>query len=58
MSVYSLYPGHLAYLSRRFAYYVFDDETVDVGRVFREWVGEQFSRVFRGLRGIGAGKEL
>ncbi|ORY21096.1 hypothetical protein BCR39DRAFT_456949, partial [Naematelia encephala] len=40
-SVLTYYPSHLSYLSRRFAYYVFDDETVDLGLLFRGWLWEK-----------------
>ena len=58
-SVITYYPGHLAYLSRRFSYYVYDDETVDVGSVFKHWVGTQVGNAWRGVKTIGGGvKEL
>lgn len=58
VSVYTYSPGHIAYLSRRFAYYVYDDETVDIGRVFRDWIGEQVGKVTHVIRGAGPGEEL
>lgn len=58
MSVYTYSPSHIAYLSRRFAYYVYDDETVDISRVFKEWIGAQFGKISHGIRGAAPGKEL
>lgn len=57
-SVLTYYPKHLAYLSRRFSYYVFEDETVDAGLVFRQWVGRSIGRAWEGVKGIGGAKEL
>ncbi|WVR07083.1 hypothetical protein IAU60_004122 [Kwoniella sp. DSM 27419] len=59
VSVYSYYPSHLAYLSRRFAYYVYGDETADVRGYFREWVKAQVGRGLDGVRGvIGIGDKV
>ena len=52
-SVYNYTPGHIAYLCRRFAYYVYGDETVDLNVVFREWV----SRVLQSARGLVSSSE-
>ena len=54
-------PGHLAYLSRRFSYYVFEDESVNVGLLIWEWLAEQARRGWKGAKGVsesgGAGIE-
>lgn len=60
-SVYTYLPGHLAYLSRRYAYYVYGDEAAHldyfVPRV-GEWVGSQVGRRIGEVRkgmGLAAG---
>jgi hypothetical protein len=53
LSVFTYYPGHLAYLSRRFSYYVFEDESVDVGLMVREWIAGRIRRGRDGIRMIG-----
>jgi len=44
VSVYTYSPGHLAYLHRRFSYYVFEDENVDVGALVLAWMSAQARR--------------
>jgi hypothetical protein len=58
MSVITYYPSHIAYLSRRFSYYVFDDETIDAGLVFRQWISREAGRLWEGVKGLGGAKEL
>ena len=58
VSFFTYYPSHIAYLSRRFSYYVFDDETVDAGLVFRQWFSRQVGSLWDTLRGLGGVKEL
>jgi hypothetical protein len=53
LSVFAYYPGHLAYLSRRFSYYVFEDENVDLRLVFREWLVRQLKRGWDGVKLAG-----
>jgi hypothetical protein len=60
LSVFAYLPGHLAHLSRRFAYYVFEDENADLGLIFRDWMFRQVKRGWDGLRlvgGSGGGRE-
>jgi len=45
LSVITYYPRHLAYLSRRFSYYVFDDENVSLALVLKEWIGSEIRRL-------------
>ncbi|KAK8864441.1 hypothetical protein IAR55_001690 [Kwoniella newhampshirensis] len=52
LSVFTYYPGHLAYLSRRFAYYVFEDENADLRAIFREWLRDQIRQCLDGVRGL------
>ncbi|KIR35671.1 hypothetical protein I352_01948 [Cryptococcus deuterogattii MMRL2647] len=63
-SVYTYLPGHLAYLSRRYAYYVYGDEAAHldyfVPRV-GEWVGSQVGRSIGEVRkgmGLAAGGKV
>ena len=56
-SVINFYPKHIAYLSRRFSYYVFEDENVNAIMVFRHWVGRGIAKAWNGLLGAGD-KEL
>ena len=53
LSFFTYYPGHLAYLSRRFSYYVFEDESVDVGLMVREWLAEQARRGWQRFKAVG-----
>jgi len=58
-SVINFYPKHIAYLARRFSYYVFEDENVNAIMVFRHWVARRVGGAWNSLRGSGAGvKEL
>ena len=54
-SVITYYPSHLAYLSRRFSYYVWGDESIDAGGVFREWLKDQLWRAWEGGKGLVGG---
>jgi hypothetical protein len=55
ISVFAYLPGHLAHLSRRFAYYVFEDENADLLMIFRNWIMGQFKRGWDGLNFVGGG---
>ena len=55
LSVFTYYPRHLAYLSRRFSYYVFEDETVDLNLLIRDWIVTQFRRGWEGVKAVGGG---
>ncbi|GFZ43873.1 hypothetical protein JCM24511_01593 [Saitozyma sp. JCM 24511] len=55
-SVITYTPGHLAYLARRFSYYVFDDENVDLGLLFREMVKGWLRVGWEGVTGVVGGK--
>ncbi|OCF36823.1 hypothetical protein I316_01419 [Kwoniella heveanensis BCC8398] len=57
VSVYTYYPSHLAYLSRRFAYYVYGDETADVRGMFWAWIKAQFVRAGEGVKGVVGGEK-
>lgn len=56
-SIFTYSPGHIRYLSRRFAYYVFGDESVDVLLVLRQGIAAEVRKGWNGLKAIG-GKEL
>ncbi|WVQ86064.1 hypothetical protein IAT38_008232 [Cryptococcus sp. DSM 104549] len=62
ISVYTYLPNHLAYLSRRFAYYVYGDETAEVDLLgpVGEWVEEGWVKgvveVRKGLGMVGGGR--
>ncbi|KAI9639728.1 uncharacterized protein MKK02DRAFT_29723 [Dioszegia hungarica] len=45
LSVFNLYPRYFAYLSRRFSYYVFEDENASLSAALREWAREGVRRV-------------
>ena len=56
LSVFAYTPAHIDYLSRRFSYYVFDDESVDLGLLLREWMKDKAGVVWGGAkRLIGSG---
>lgn len=55
ISVITYYPGHIAYLSRRFSYYVFEDENVNAGLVFRQWTSREIGKAWSGVKAIGGG---
>lgn len=51
LSIFKLYPRYLAYLSRRFSYYVFEDESVSVTGAVRDWVRDTVRRRITGSSG-------
>jgi hypothetical protein len=44
LSVFTLYPRYLAYLSRRFSYYVFEDESISVSGAVKAWLKDTLTR--------------
>ncbi|EIW65736.1 hypothetical protein TREMEDRAFT_35792, partial [Tremella mesenterica DSM 1558] len=52
ISVFNYTPRHLGYLHRRFSYYVFDDENVDVRFLLRDWVWDGVDGVWSGVKRI------
>ncbi|WVQ80754.1 hypothetical protein IAT38_002859 [Cryptococcus sp. DSM 104549] len=60
-SLYTYYPGHIAYLWRRFAYYVYDDENANVPAIIKEGIKEQAKRVageIKELMGAVGGRKV
>lgn len=39
-SAYTYFPGHIKYLAKRFSYYVYGDETIDLLASARAYVAE------------------
>lgn len=54
-SAFTYFPAHVRYISKRFSYYVFEDENVDAFARFRAYVAECLNVLWLSLRGAAAG---
>ncbi|WRT66412.1 uncharacterized protein IL334_003368 [Kwoniella shivajii] len=55
-SIYTYLPSHIAYLARRWSYYVYGDENVEVTAPIKIWIRSQFGKAFGGVRDSIGGK--
>ncbi|WVQ67625.1 uncharacterized protein L199_005828 [Kwoniella botswanensis] len=56
-SLYTYFPSHVAYLSRRWSYYVYGDETVEVLAPIKAYILAQIGRVLGRVKSAVGGQK-
>ncbi|WWC62009.1 uncharacterized protein I303_104596 [Kwoniella dejecticola CBS 10117] len=55
-SIYTYLPSHIEYLAKRWSYYVYGDETVEVSAPIKAWIRVQVGRLVGGIKDNVVGK--
>ncbi|WWC89282.1 uncharacterized protein L201_004203 [Kwoniella dendrophila CBS 6074] len=56
-SLYTYFPSHVKYLAKRWSYYVYGDETVEVSAPIKAWIKLQLQNLLGGLKNNTIGEK-